>query len=129
MTPAMNNDVNREEQVFETALQFPTPEQRAAFVQGACGNDETLRHRVEALLKSHEHAGGFLDKPPAVIAARTLVVTTAMLAATEKPGDRIGRYKVLQQIGEGGCGVVYMAEQEEPVRRRVALKVIKLTLP
>ena len=45
---------------------------------------------------------------------------------TEKPGDRIGRYKLLQQIGEGGCGVVYMAEQEEPVRRRVALKVIKL---
>ena len=48
------------------------------------------------------------------------------LPATEKPGDRIGRYKLLQQIGEGGCGVVYMAEQDEPVRRRVALKVIKL---
>src|SRR5687767_12778230 len=51
---------------------------------------------------------------------------TRILPPAEKPGDRIGRYKILQQIGEGGCGVVYMAEQEEPVRRRVALKVIKL---
>ncbi len=122
----MNKDIDREEEIFEAALQFATPEQRAAFVQGACGNNETLRQRVEALLKAHEDAGGFLDPPPAVTPAKTLVVTTAMLAVTEKPGDRIGRYKVLQQIGEGGCGVVYMAEQEEPVRRRVALKVIKL---
>src|SRR5207245_8719194 len=53
-------------------------------------------------------------------------MTEANIPLTEKPGDRIGRYKLLQQIGEGGCGVVYMAEQEEPVRRRVALKVIKL---
>jgi len=122
----MNNDVNREEQIFEAALQFPAPEQRAAYVKGACGNDEQLRQHVEALLKAHEQAGGFLDQPPAVIPAKTLVLTTGMMAVTEKPGDRIGRYKVLQQIGEGGCGVVYMAEQEEPVRRRVALKVIKL---
>jgi len=54
-----------------------------------------------------------------------LRVTTINLPLTEKPGDRIGRYKLLQKIGEGGCGVVYMAEQEEPVRRRVALKIIK----
>src|SRR5438034_480123 len=126
LKPAMNSDANREEQVFEAALQFPTPDQRAAYVKGACGNDEKLRQRVEALLKAHEHAGGFLDQPPAVISAKTLVLTTGMMTVTEKPGDRIGRYKVLQQIGEGGCGVVYMAEQEEPVRRRVALKVIKL---
>jgi serine/threonine protein kinase/Flp pilus assembly protein TadD len=122
----MNNDVNREEHVFEAALQFPTPELRAAYLKGACGNDETLRQRVEALLKANERAGSFLDQPPAAVLAKTLVVTTAMVAVTEKPGDKIGRYKVLQQIGEGGCGVVYMAEQEEPVRRRVALKVIKL---
>src|SRR5688572_81909 len=115
----MNSDVKREEQIFEAALQFPTPEQRAAFVKGACGNDEKLCQLIESLLKAHERAGGFLDQPAAVIPAKTLVVTTAMLAVTEKPGDRIGRYKVLQQIGEGGCGVVYMAEQEEPVRRRV----------
>src|SRR5881394_1430566 len=122
----MSDDVNREEQIFEAALQFPTPEQRVAYLKGACGNDEILRQRVEALVKAHQHAGGFLDQPPAVTPAKTLVVTTTMLTVTEKPGDRIGRYKVLQQIGEGGCGVVYMAEQQEPVRRRVALKVIKL---
>src|SRR5438034_7022632 len=126
LKPAMNSDANREEQVFEAALQFPTPDQRAAYVKGACGNDEKLRQRVEALLKAHEHEGGFLDQPPAVMSSKTLVLTTGMMAVTEKPGDKIGRYKVLQQIGEGGCGVVYMAEQEEPVRRRVALKVIKL---
>src|SRR5437870_3147956 len=121
----MNNDENREEQIFQAALQFPTPEQRTAYVKGACGNDENLRQRVEALLKSHEHASGFLEQPPAAGSARTLAVTTGMLAVTEKPGDRIGRYKVLQQIGEGGCGVVYIAEQEEPVRRVVALKILK----
>src|SRR5438445_4705775 len=126
LKPAMNNDHQREEQIFEAALQFPTPEQRAAFVKGACGNDETLRQRVEALLKAHEHTSGFLDQPPAAPSGKTLVLTTGMLAVTERPGDKIGRYKVLQQIGEGGCGVVYMAEQDEPVRRRVALKVIRL---
>src|SRR5438445_4208643 len=126
LKPAMNNDHQREEQIFEAALQFPTPEQRAAFVKGACGNDETLRQRVEALLKAHEHTSGFLDQPPAAPSGKTLVLTTGMLAVTERPGDKIGRYKLLQQIGEGGCGVVYMAEQDEPIRRRVALKVIKL---
>ncbi len=62
----MNNEVNREEQIFEAALQFPTPEQRAAYVKGACASDEVLRQRVETLLKSHEHSSGFLDQPPAV---------------------------------------------------------------
>src|SRR6266481_4112454 len=65
-----------------------------------------------------DHAGDFLEQPPPEAVPDTGV--------GEKPGDRIGRYKLLQQIGEGGCGVVYMADQEEPVRRRVALKVIKL---
>src|SRR5436853_357927 len=65
------------------------------------------------------------ERPPedALAPQGTIVLS---LPVTEKPGDRIGRYKILQEIGEGGCGVVYMAEQEEPVRRQVALKVIKL---
>src|SRR5262249_5262940 len=96
------------------------------YVKEACASDEKQRQQVEALLNAHERAGGFLDPPPGPPSGKTLVVTTGMLAITEGPGDKIGRYKVLQQIGEGGCGVVYMAEQEEPVRRRVALKVIKL---
>jgi len=76
-----------------------------------------LKAQVLALLQAHESAGDFLKHAQLISPASLL---------TEKPGDRIGRYKLLQQIGEGGCGVVYMAEQEQPVRRRVALKVIKL---
>ena len=74
--------------------------------------------QVVSLLRSNERAGDFFLKHT------QLIPPTDPL--TEKPGDRIGRYKLLEQIGEGGCGVVYMADQEEPVRRRVALKVIKL---
>ena len=106
------------EALFEQALKFK-PEERAAFLAGACGADATLRVRVEELLRAHADAGGFLPTDPG--RQKTIVIPI-----TEQPGDRIGRYKILQQIGEGGCGVVYMAEQEEPVRRRVALKVIKL---
>src|SRR5262249_6597107 len=74
-----------------------------------------------------ERAGDFLGRPAAErsSAAERLAKVAQVHAATEKPGDRIGHYKLLQQIGEGGYGVVYMAEQEEPVRRRVALKIIK----
>src|SRR5437867_8591795 len=111
--------LDRGEAVFHGALQLPD-EQRAAYVQMACGDDTQLCQRVEGLLKAHEAAGGFLEPPVSPSPEKTVVVIT------EKPGDTIGRYKLLQQIGEGGCGVVYMAEQEEPVHRRVALKVIKL---
>src|SRR5207253_9127890 len=107
------------------ALRCATPEARAAYLADVCGTDAVLRRRVEALLRASESAGDFLEGPPtglAVSDGSTLVVTEL----SEKPGDRIGRYKLLQRMGEGGCGVVYMAEQEEPVRRRVALKVIKL---
>jgi serine/threonine protein kinase len=82
------------------------------------------------LLREQAKAANFLEATavtaPGGEASRRGVGGTVVMPATEKHGDRIGRYKILQQIGEGGCGVVYMAEQEEPVRRRVALKVIKL---
>ena len=100
----------------------------------ACAGDVALRRHVEALLRVHDDAGDFFDK--LTPAARPISAEGAIPGSSgtirlpgipsEKPGDRIGRYKLLQKIGEGGCGVVYMAEQEEPVRRRVALKVIKL---
>ncbi len=118
----MSESPDREEAIFDAASQLP-PEKRAEYLGQACGDDAGLRQRIEALLHSHEQAGGFLE-PPAASAARPTIVLS--LPVTEKAGDKIGRYKLLQQIGEGGCGVVYMAEQEEPVRRRVALKVIKL---
>jgi eukaryotic-like serine/threonine-protein kinase len=97
---------------------------RPAYLDNACAGDVALRQRVEELLRAHEQAEHFLQAPPAGLdLKRTMLVSVPL---SEKPGDKIGRYKLLQQIGEGGCGVVYMAEQEEPVRRRVALKVIKL---
>jgi serine/threonine protein kinase len=106
--------------IFDAAIELP-PAQRAAYVQEACSGDDALRQRVEALLRAHESAGSFMDSP--AIASRE---EAAGVKLAEQPGDRIGRYKLLQQIGEGGCGVVYMAEQEKPVRRKVALKIIKL---
>jgi serine/threonine protein kinase len=114
----------REIEVFNAALEMPIPE-RAAFLEQACAGDAALRQRVEELLQAGELAGAFLEKPAAVPPGPGGTIRLAP-SPIEKPGDRIGHYKLLQQIGEGGCGVVYMAEQEEPVRRRVALKVIKL---
>src|SRR6266581_5465355 len=110
-----------EESIFAAALALP-PEQRAACLDQACGGDSALRRRVEVLLNAHA-ASAFLEEPAAPVAAHTLQISPPV---SERAGDRIGRYKLLQQIGEGGCGVVYMAEQDEPVQRRVALKVIKL---
>jgi eukaryotic-like serine/threonine-protein kinase len=117
----MNAPSHREEEIFEAALKLPEPD-RAVYMDSACGGDAALRARVMDLLKAHAAAGSFMDNPP-VSGRKTIVVSPL---PDEKPGDKIGRYKLLQQIGEGGCGVVYMAEQEEPVRRRVAVKVIKL---
>src|SRR5213080_2154331 len=106
--------------IFDAAIELP-PERRAAYVLAACAGDDALRQRVEALLRAHDSAGTFMDS--LAVGPRR---ETPVIKPSEQLGDRIGRYKLLQQIGEGGCGVVYMAEQEEPVRRKVALKVIKL---
>jgi eukaryotic-like serine/threonine-protein kinase len=110
-----------ERSIFERALDLSEPQQRAEFLESACGNDERLRSRVGALLRSHEDGGSFLQG----IAAGPVVATVDMPAPTELAGTQIGPYKLLQQIGEGGFGVVYMAEQTKPVRRKVALKIIK----
>ena len=118
----MNTTHQREQAIFEAALELP-PKDRDAYLAQAAGGDAALRERIKSLLKSYE-AGEFLEQATASSTLqRTMVIPVPL---TEKPGDKIGRYKMLQQIGEGGCGVVYMAEQKEPVRRRVALKVIKL---
>ncbi len=108
----------REKALFEQALDMESSAERLVFLHGACGADAALLARVQALLQAHETAEGFLPEQPAGPAT--------LVPVTEKPGDRIGRYKLRERIGEGGCGVVYVAEQEEPVRRKVALKVIKL---
>ena len=116
----MNGAPDADIAVFTEALRLP-PEERDRYLDKACKSDVEFRRRVEALIQAYEQAGDFLGRP----AADRPVRAAQVFAAGEKPGDRIGHYKLLQQIGEGGCGVVYMAEQEEPVRRRVALKIIK----
>ena len=107
-------------EIFTAAIQLPDDE-RTAFLDQACAGDEDLLRRMKALLSSIERVPDFLETPP----TRSLSEVRAKLGAGEKPGDYIHHYKLLQQIGEGGCGVVFMAEQEKPVRRRVALKIIK----
>lgn len=112
------------ETVFIAALALK-PSQRPSYLATACGSNAQLRARVEALVAAHQAAA--TEFLPEGTAAPTIQLQfTPEPAGAEKPGDSIGRYKLLQKIGEGGCGVVYMAEQEQPVRRRVALKVIKL---
>jgi WD40 repeat protein/tRNA A-37 threonylcarbamoyl transferase component Bud32 len=107
------------------ALDKKSPEERAGFLDGACGKNPARRARVEALLADHFQAATFMKKP-AVEGERPTIAFEAADAPDESVGQRLGRYKLLEKIGEGGCGVVYVAEQTEPVRRRVALKVIKL---
>src|SRR3974377_1212654 len=115
--------MKREEQIFQQALALTSAEAQDAYALGACGGDQNLLRRIRALLAAHQNAGAirFLSSR-----ARTTEETLSAEPAGERPGTRVGHYKLLQEIGEGGCGVVYMAEQEEPLRRRVALKVIKL---
>jgi serine/threonine protein kinase len=127
----MDNPPDREVAVFNAALQLPAG-QRAAYLDAACAGENALRLKIEALLRVHDEVGTFLENPtqeagPSA-AEKPGPSGTIRISAPpiEQTGERIGRYKLLQQIGEGGCGVVYMAEQEEPVRRKVALKVIKL---
>lgn len=115
----MNDVPHRDLEIFTVAVQLPAGE-RAVFLERACGGDSELRQRVEALLQTHARLGDFLEQPSAQPAKPRPGAATG-----ESIGDRIGRYKLLQQIGEGGCGVVYVAEQDEPVRRQVAFKIIK----
>ena len=114
--------------VFLNALEIKNAEQRRSYLASACAADEPLRRDVEALLQAHAEAGSFFDPPTDQTDASTVTpaVTTEATAGIEKAGSLIaGRYKLLQQIGEGGMGTVWMAEQSEPVKRMVALKVIK----
>lgn len=114
----MKDRSTKELEIFSGALALPASE-RAAYLARACGDDPVLRGRLQALLDAHAQATGFMEGA-AIAAARNRDEVIG-----EKVGDRLGRYKLTQRLGEGGCGVVFLAEQEEPVRRLVALKVIK----
>ena len=114
----------REEALFALALEKPA-EKRGAFLDVMCEGDAALRQRIEALLAAHDQAMSFLpDEPLREVIAPTVELPEPV--ADEAVGMTLGRYKLREKLGEGGCGTVYVAEQTEPVRRRVALKVIKL---
>jgi tetratricopeptide (TPR) repeat protein/serine/threonine protein kinase len=121
MNENASNQKKKIEAIYYTALEKKSPEEQRAYLEEVCGENKELLGKVEALLKAHEKAEGFLEVP-----ILETGVTLDESPLTEGPGTKIGRYKLLELIGEGGFGVVYMAEQEEPIRRRVALKIIKL---
>src|SRR5690349_2782047 len=107
-------------ELFSKALECQTVEEQATFLDQVCQGDAELRARLEELLRAHREAGSFLQEPSAFQAA-----TVDAPPVRERPGTVIGPYKLLQQIGEGGMGTVWMAQQTEPVKRLVAVKLIK----
>jgi serine/threonine protein kinase len=115
----LTNSLTQEEAIFHAALAIEAPEQRAAYLDAACGNQEELRRRVAALLSRVAETEGPLDR------AGFNLPATPDKPLAEQPGTMIGPYKLLEQSGEGGMGLVFMADQLQPVRRRVALKVLK----
>ncbi|MHC4538323.1 MAG: protein kinase domain-containing protein [Planctomycetota bacterium] len=117
----MTAEQRDEEAIFKTALKLKRPTEQMAYVKRACGSDSELLARVQALLKAHDEADDFLEAP---ILDRAATLDDSPV--TEGPGTVIGRYKLLEKVGEGGFGVVYMADQTKPISRRVALKIIKL---
>ena len=106
--------------IFGRALEIESPDERTAFLSEACVANPVLRAEVEDLLCAMAGAGEFMNRPVPPGSA-----TSSHALILEGPGTRIGHYRLLQPIGEGGMGVVYMAEQEQPLRRKVALKIIK----
>src|SRR5678810_506515 len=128
----MSDSIAREKAVFCEAVEITDLEQRRQFLEQACGADKALRAQVEGLLSLSQGSGDFFKEcAPALEAQpsdadRVLSAGEAALGTEAPETKAIGRYKLLQRLGEGGCGVVYMAEQEQPIRRRVALKIIKL---
>jgi len=111
----MNLPKHNANDIFAEALRLTNPAERAAYLDRSCAGDPALRQEVESLLNAYAQAGDFLSPTISLLEPDV---------AHEHAGTRIDRYKLLEQIGEGGFGVVWMAEQEEPVRRRVALKII-----
>jgi len=126
-----------ERALFEAALSLPDAQVRKAFLEETFGGNATLRESLEELLDAHARANWYLDMDPLQATAPERGVIAGGVSETGSPSRenpreiegadvRIGRYKLIKRMGEGGCGVVYLAEQEEPVHRQVALKIIRL---
>src|SRR5262245_20292955 len=106
-----------EEALFHAARRIPAGEARNLFLEQACAGDSPLAERVRALLEMHEQESEFVDAPQRR--------TVEFEPIAERAGSRIGPYRLMEKIGEGGFGLVFVAEQQEPVKRKVALKIIK----
>src|SRR5262245_23780558 len=111
-----------EQSIFWHAIGLGSPAERSAYLDQACGDDARLRAEIDALLAAHDRLGG--PRP----AGEGATAEAAPPAPGDGPGARVGPYRLLEPIGEGGMGTVYLAEQTAPVRRRVALKLIKAGL-
>ena len=117
----MDPDPNQAKRIFLEAVEKHAPDQWKAFLDRTCASQPELRRRVEVLLEAHREAGTAQHQSP----ENALSSVTDAGALSELPGAVVGQYKLLEQIGEGGFGVVFMAEQQQPIRRKVALKVLK----
>lgn len=123
----MRTGEQHEEVLFDAVRRLGDPDERAALLDSACAGNPALRERVEALMAAHDEAEGFFREGQSVVHPGEAFADLAEnFPAEETVGSRVGRYKLAEKIGEGGCGAVYLAEQEEPVRRQVALKIIRL---
>jgi serine/threonine protein kinase/tetratricopeptide (TPR) repeat protein len=122
-------DPQRLKDLFLAAAEMGSPAQRAAFLDRECGSNAELRQRLAALLRAHDDSGGFLAQPAgdprATVDPPSSEAEAEATPAADKVGSVLGSYKLLQKLGEGGMGTVWVAEQQQPVKRRVALKVIK----
>ncbi len=117
---------DQEKQLFLAALELPTPAERNAFLRGACSDDADLLRRLTVLVAKHDQSQGPLDQRPSGLELRVSgEEATLVQPLVETVGTEIGPYKLLQQIGEGGMGSIFMADQQRPINRRVALKIIK----
>jgi serine/threonine protein kinase/Tfp pilus assembly protein PilF len=118
------SELTTEQTLFAEAVGLASARERSTYHDQACAGNSALRARVEVLLAAHDKAGDFLEAPPTDVVSQQ-VEAQNIAARLEQLGSLIGPYKLLEQIGEGGMGAVFMAQQQHPVRRRVALKIIK----
>ncbi|MCH9013177.1 MAG: serine/threonine protein kinase, partial [Proteobacteria bacterium] len=112
----MNGKLLDEKEIFKVACCIESPDARSSYIDHVCGDDPELYGRVATLLRMQDEEPAFLESP--------IATTVEMSPITEAPGSEIGPYKLREQIGEGGFGVVFVAQQNKPIRRKVALKLI-----
>src|SRR5262245_32563805 len=114
-----------EQTLFFRAVEISDPSERAAFLDRECGNDSALRERLARLIERHAELGNFLEQPAPLAGTTAAFVGGGNQGTSLAPGDSLGPYRLVKMLGEGGMGTVWLAEQSDPVRRRVAVKVVR----